>query len=131
MFNRVFGTCGCYTDNTESGEVEVDEWANGMCDATCSQELTDAEIVERVLGEGCEEGEADDDLAGAETDIVTHTDGTAALETALRYVEQQPEATTADILLVKRWRDIASRKRASSVKQKKITSFFTPTQGPA
>ena len=41
--------------------------------------------------------------------MITHTEGAAALETALRYVEQQNDATAADILLIKRWRDNAAK----------------------
>lgn len=47
-----------------------------------------------------------------------------ALDTDLRYVEQQQEATPSDVLLIKRWRNIAAIKRCNRAKQSKITSFL-------
>lgn len=57
-------------------------------------------------------------------DLVSHQEGFAALEKALTYVEQQPEATSADLLLLKHWRDVAARKRQTGLKQTKIKDFF-------
>jgi hypothetical protein len=39
-----------------------------------------------------------------------------SIETALAYVEQQSEATAADVLLFRRWRDLAARKRKEAQK---------------
>ena len=47
-----------------------------------------------------------------------------ALDTALRYVEQQAEATPTDTMLLRRWRDIAAKKRGSILKQKTLDNFF-------
>lgn len=55
---------------------------------------------------------------------ISHSEGSAALELALKYVEQQTEATPADVLLLKRWLTIASTKRSNILKQQKIDNFF-------
>jgi hypothetical protein len=46
-----------------------------------------------------------------------------ALERALLYVEQHSKATPTDVILMKRWRDIATSSRRSTLYQKKITDF--------
>jgi hypothetical protein len=43
--------------------------------------------------------------------------GMKALEKSLAYVEQQPNATVSDVLLIKMWRDIAARNRGNMLKQ--------------
>jgi hypothetical protein len=44
-------------------------------------------------------------------DIVSHSEGLNSIKTALAYVEQQREATTTGVLLFRRWRDLAAKKR--------------------
>jgi hypothetical protein len=51
-----------------------------------------------------------------------------ALERALLYVEQHSKATPTDVILMKRWRDIAASSRRSSLYQKKITDFVKKGQ---
>jgi hypothetical protein len=46
-----------------------------------------------------------------------------ALERALLCVEQHSKATPTDVIFMKRWRDIASSSRLSTLYQKKITDF--------
>jgi hypothetical protein len=46
------------------------------------------------------------------------------METALAYVEQQREATATDVLLFRRWRDLAAKKRKEAQKQIPITNFL-------
>jgi hypothetical protein len=56
--------------------------------------------------------------------IVTHSEGKEALETALRYIEQQKESTTGDVMLIKKWRYYAASKKRSSLQQRKVIEFF-------
>jgi hypothetical protein len=50
----------------------------------------------------------------------SHTEGLNAIETALRYVEQQEGTTPEDLLLLRRLRYIAEKKRGTAVKQKTV-----------
>jgi hypothetical protein len=59
----------------------------------------------------------------ATTEVISHTEGLEALERALLYVEQHSKATPADVIFMKRWRDIAASSRRSTLYQKKITDF--------
>jgi hypothetical protein len=54
---------------------------------------------------------------------MSHTEGLNAIETALRYVEQQEDTTSADLLLVRHLRNIAAKKRGTAIKQKRLTKI--------
>ncbi|GBL80414.1 hypothetical protein AVEN_92311-1 [Araneus ventricosus] len=56
--------------------------------------------------------------------IISHAEGTAALDVALRYIEQRPDALPHNVLFLKRLRDNAARKRLSTQKQTTLVSFF-------
>jgi hypothetical protein len=56
--------------------------------------------------------------------INSHSEGLNSIETALVYVEQQREATATDVLLFRRWRDLAAKKRKEAQKQIPITNFL-------
>jgi hypothetical protein len=48
-----------------------------------------------------------------------------SIETALAYIEQQREGTATDVLLLfRRWRDLAAKKRKEAQKQIPITDFL-------
>jgi hypothetical protein len=47
-----------------------------------------------------------------------------ALEAALAYPEQQGETTATDVMLLRRWCDLITRKRTKSGKQTSLTHFL-------
>lgn len=109
---------GC--ENVERNDTE--EWVHGD---DCEEELTDDEIGQLVnsgeeIADDIEDGEAE------ESPVISHEEGLNALELALKYIEEQPESTASDLLLMKRWRDIAAKKRMSRLKQCSITDFLKP-----
>jgi hypothetical protein len=55
---------------------------------------------------------------------MSHTEGLHAIETALRYDEQQEDTTPADLLLLRRLRNIAAKKRGTAIKQTTVKDFF-------
>ncbi|GBM99810.1 hypothetical protein AVEN_247325-1 [Araneus ventricosus] len=71
-----------------------------------------------------EEIDETEDLKYETEKIISHTEGTAALDVALRYIEQQPDALPHNVLFLKRLRDNAARKRLSAQKQTTLDSFF-------
>lgn len=102
----------------QSNENDVSEWLN----SDEQFEVTDDSIVE-MLNEAAEEN-SDEDVTAETVPVMTHAEGLAALDTALRYVEQQAEATPTDTMLLRRWRDISAKKRGSILKQKTLDNFF-------
>lgn len=100
---------------------DVVEW-------TTADDLEEELSIEEITAAFQETGEDDDDdeVVDGEPPIkISHQEGFAALEKALIYIEQQPEATAADLLLLNRWRNIAARKRRCNLKQKQIDHYFT------
>jgi hypothetical protein len=51
---------------------------------------------------------------------MSRTEGLNAIETALRYVEQQEDTTSANLLLLRHLRNIAAKKRGTAIKQKTV-----------
>lgn len=97
--------------------VEVGEWLSG----DDQHEITDEEIVNLVNSNGAEDVEEPETV---EPQKVPHKEGVKIFEAAIRYAEQQEEAHAVDIMMLQRWRDLAAKKRDSSERQTKITSFF-------
>jgi hypothetical protein len=56
--------------------------------------------------------------------ISSQSEGLNSIETALAYVEQQREATATDVLLFRRWRDLAAKKRKEAQKQIPIRNLL-------
>lgn len=106
-------------------ETEVNEWLNSD---NVEDEMTDQELIESVCKNANEISSDDDDEVECTDNIpvkMSHSEGLEALEKALTYVEQQENATAADVLLIKRWRDIAAKNRSSAKRvQLQITSFL-------
>ncbi|GFT60402.1 hypothetical protein TNCV_4971681 [Trichonephila clavipes] len=98
---------------------DINEWMEE--DGETAEFLTDDDIAAAVTQEPMEE-EGSDDETQCDKDVVPHADGAAAL--ALRYLEQQPDTTPADVLYMRRWRNYESSKRLSSLRQKKILYIF-------
>ncbi|XP_042315488.1 jerky protein homolog-like [Sceloporus undulatus] len=101
---------------------EVDSWMKEHD----QYEITDEEIVALVNsgdGDG-DEIEIDEQASSVQPVTISHGDGVRALETAMKYIGQQEEATGMDIMMLQRWRDLAAKKHQSSGKQKKISDFF-------
>lgn len=112
---------GCENADTQ----EIDNWL-----ALDEQfEVADEDVIEMVKDEKTAHKEDDEEgTSSQENAKIGHGEGVTALEAALRYVEQQEEATPTDVLLLKRWRDIAAKKRCQSQKQRTIDSFFSRQQ---
>ncbi|GFS63245.1 hypothetical protein TNCV_1496611 [Trichonephila clavipes] len=101
---------------------DINEWMEE--DGETAEFLTHDNIAAAVTQEPMEEEGSDDEMQCNKKDVVPHADGEAALDFALRYLEQQPDTTPADVLFMRRWRNYASSKRLSSLRQKKITELM-------
>lgn len=103
----------------EASAEDVREWMAG----DEIEEISDSDFVQMVT-EG-EEAEGEEIEIETGKELISHSEGLNMIEAALEYISQQDEATPADIICLRKWRDIASRKRASNVKQLSIKGFFT------
>ncbi|GFT22460.1 hypothetical protein TNCV_3274261 [Trichonephila clavipes] len=82
---------------------DINEWMEE--DGETAKFLTDDDIAAAVTQELMEEEGSDDETQCNKKDVVPHADGAAALDLALRYLEQQPDTTPADVLFMRRWRN--------------------------
>lgn len=108
---------------SEVSAQDVGEWV--MCDSSDPgyQILSDDELIENVREESVEE--EDDVNVEDEADMgPSASEAFAGLETALRWMERQPECDHMQLLTVKRMRDLAARKRFKTVKQVTLTEMF-------
>jgi hypothetical protein len=72
-----------------------------------------------------EESEEEEDEVCAEVvNKLSHAEGLNAMETALRCVEQLEDTTCDDLLLLRRLRNIAAKKRGTAIKQKTVKRLY-------
>ncbi|XP_044763923.1 jerky protein homolog-like [Coccinella septempunctata] len=109
---------------TEVSAEDVGEWM--ACDTSDPgfQILNDDEIVVSVREDV--EVEVEEELsADVEVDAgPSASEAFAGLETALKWMERQPECDHLQLLTVKRMRDLAARKRLKTAKQLTLTEMF-------
>lgn len=104
----------------DANEDCLDEWAT----VDLNDGFSDQDIVNMVDGQPEEGEDVSDDEEVGPTDIVSYTEAAAALDIALRFVEQHQSATPSDVMFMRRWRSIASEGRMSALRQKKMTDFI-------
>ncbi|XP_054259713.1 jerky protein homolog-like [Macrosteles quadrilineatus] len=107
---------GC--DNIDSDAVS--EWMK----EDEIQEFTDNDIIDLVNADPAPDDDEEEEI---QKTTMTHSEAFQAIEQLIEYVEKQEEATGADLLLFRRWRDITSKKRVNRAKQATITSFLSKT----
>jgi hypothetical protein len=99
-------------------KIDVIEWLVDDDPAYCNTDLDDNEIILAVTHNAENEPE-DTENSDSDTEEaflkVLHSEGKEALETALRYIEQQKESAPGDVMLIKKWRECAASKRRSSL----------------
>ncbi|GFT07921.1 uncharacterized protein TNCV_873531 [Trichonephila clavipes] len=102
------------------------------CDAEdCGfQMLNDDEIVtfEQEESDPVDDETGEDENNNESSKAPSNADAFSALETAMEWYEQQSECYPTQLLLLKRIRDLAAKKRRCTTVQGKIGDYF-PQQG--
>ncbi|GFY12723.1 hypothetical protein TNCV_2449141 [Trichonephila clavipes] len=91
-------------------------------DGETAEFLTDDDIAAAVTQEPMEEEGSDDETQCDKKDVVPHADGAAALDLALRYLEQQPDTTPADVLFYEALAKLRIIEKTVFVASEKITN---------
>jgi hypothetical protein len=65
-----------------------------------------------------------DEVCTEVVQTMSHTEGLNDIDTALRNVEQQEHTTPDDLLLLRRLRNIATKKWGTAIKQMTVKDFF-------
>lgn len=87
-------------------------------------ELTEDDIVHLVIEK--ENEDTSDDEEETSNSRITHTEAFQMLEKLLQYAEEQEMTTVGDLILLRKWRDFAARKRLTGARQKTVDNFFIP-----
>ncbi|XP_015606874.2 jerky protein homolog-like, partial [Cephus cinctus] len=107
LFNSIPGFTDCNHEDAEN-------WLNDDADDPGCQILTDDQIVSSVLhDENIDPEDNDSDENTDASDKPSHGEAFEAFETAMEWYEKQPEYCPTQLLLLKRFRDLAAQKRAS------------------
>lgn len=107
---------------------EVQEWIES--DDMGYEHLSDEQIVEEVQQLHSHSTLPDETESEEECESVVHcpinnTEAMLALDTALNWLQHQPEASTYNTSVLRSSRDLAAKKRFSQLKQTNITSFYS------
>lgn len=110
------------------GDIDEDDVAKWLNEERCEvdQILTDEEIIKCVQQSNDESDEEED--VGGDSMKISHTAGAEAADIFLEYIMQQPDTCSTDVMLVKRLRDKACRRRVSSLRQLKIQDIFNTSE---
>jgi hypothetical protein len=58
------------------------------------------------------------------TERMSHSKGVKALEAVLAYIVQQGETAATDVMLLRRWHNLAAKKRSRAGNQTSVTHVF-------
>jgi hypothetical protein len=110
----------------DSDEADIAEWIQLDANDLGYQILNDDEILQVVKGGKSEEDDIDQDSEEQSAEsLPSHSEVSDMLCKCLPWVEAQSETTATHLFVFRNLMDLAARKRMSSLKQTKITSFFS------
>lgn len=104
-------------------EEDIDNWLQIDNDGGYKA-ITEEEIIASCsVTEN--ENEEDSDSVDEPAVVMTHAEAVANIDKLMVYFESQAETSPNELLMLKRMRDRAARKRYTKLRQQKLTAFFT------
>ncbi|XP_062499058.1 jerky protein homolog-like [Corticium candelabrum] len=104
-------------------EEEMEQWLLADKDETGSQSLTDEEIIDSVQVQ--DPSDSEDEAEHTDVAKISHTKAVDCFSVCLEWLEQQPEATPINLMLLRELLDLAGQKRGSALKQKTMDCYFS------
>nr|CAD7428512.1 unnamed protein product [Timema monikensis] len=100
-------------------ELDAREWFESDGNDPGYQHLNDDKIVHQVIedndnGSNVRESDDDEEMDAEEAAGPSHSDAYEAFQTAMNWLERQPEGTATQLILLKRLRDMAAKKLIES-----------------
>ena len=112
-------------DKCDLSPTDKENWLTADDNDCGNRDLTDEEIISRV-NDGDDITVDDEDNEDEEsTQTITHAQACAALETVVKDLEQEPDIPMNTTIIVNRLLITTASKRAMSLKQRKITDYFS------
>ncbi|XP_053954505.1 jerky protein homolog-like [Anastrepha ludens] len=119
--NMITKVPGCSECNVE----DIEDWLHSDSIDPGLQLLSDDEIIQSTKEESYPVDTEDDNDSTFELEAgPSASEAFACFETALNWMERQSECDHVDLLVVKRLKDLAAKKRVSSLKQRTLTEMF-------
>ncbi|XP_053969096.1 jerky protein homolog-like [Anastrepha ludens] len=119
--NMITKVPGCSECNVE----DIEDWLHSDSIDPGFQLLSDDEIIQSTKEESYPVDSEDDNDSTFELEAgPSASEAFACFETALNWMERQSECDHVDLLVVKRLKDLAAKKRVSSLKQRTLTEMF-------
>ncbi|XP_043471596.1 jerky protein homolog-like [Leptopilina heterotoma] len=121
-FNEFFSNIPGFADCDADDAID---WINSDANDPGYQLLNDEEIISSVtnLTENDDENESEDECLD-ETKKVSNSEAFNAFEIGLEWYAQQEECSCTQLLLLRRMRNLAAKKRIDAIFQSKITKFM-------
>ncbi len=111
-------------------EEEVSEWITSDLHDQGYVHLSEDEIIGSIVHQDQEleeESDNEDSQQDQEDSKVSHSMAVKLFDQCLLWLQQQEEASLYDVGAVRELRDFAARKRMNSIKQKKVSDYFKPS----
>ncbi len=105
---------------------EVHEWLDA--DHNLAEEFTDEEISQLCDPESnivAESSDSESEPESSAGDLVSHKEAVAAFNTAIRYLEQQPDTSSIHVMLLNKLRSFAMTEYSKKFKKRKTTQYMT------
>lgn len=122
IVGEIVDLCQAIPGFEECDVTDATEWINSDKNDPGYQIYNEDEILSIVT----EENESEESSEDEETSDLgpSHADAFSSLEMAMNWYERQPECCLPQLMVLKQIRDLAAKKRTSSLVQKKMTDFF-------
>lgn len=104
---------------------EQEEWLNADKHENGHPILSDHEIIELVRETA--QPDSDSDKEGENAKKIPHMQAEECFTACLQWLEQQPEATPINLMMLHKLRTLAAKKLVSNLKQSTIKDFFKST----
>ncbi|KAK9737492.1 hypothetical protein QE152_g10666 [Popillia japonica] len=124
--NEIRDICSTLPGFEHCDKDDAMEWLDVDSNDAGYQILTDQEIADMLNDEDTDTIGSDGDDAENETEETgpRHSEAFVAAETLMSWLEKQNESSHTQLILLKRIKDLAAKKRTTTAVQKPIRHFF-------
>ena len=111
-------------------EKEITEWLDADSTDRGYSQLTDDEIIAEVTGQSNSESVATDDeedpviIQESTRSTISHGEALQMFDNCIFWLRQQDEVSVYNLSVLRDLRELAARKRLSSLRQSCVTDYF-------
>lgn len=117
----------------ELDESDIGEWLQADTSDNGYAHMSEAEIISQVISpkshDSNDETEAvaehGDDSSASSSPLIQHGHAVKMFDSCIAWLQQQDEASAYNISMLSNLRELAAKKRLTSITQKKLTDYFS------